>query len=167
MLEFLWDQPKVVANLLANSNIQDVKQNLASLFVNNFYENILSSVYIEDNLMYIISLLLMEEIKGVDKIEENKFLEETAGGYVLEQLKNKTDVRTYFKTIILSLVEKLETMSSSKKINFNVKQIEEDFLKTKELMDQKFQKTGTKQKVINYSTQNIFLILQKKKFKKN
>ena len=149
MLEFLWDQPKVVANLLANSNIQDVKQNLASLFVNNFYENILSSVYIEDNLMYIISLLLMEEIKGVDKIEENKFLEETAGGYVLEQLKNKTDVRTYFKTIILSLVEKLETMSSSKKINFNVKQIEEDFLKTKELMDQKFQKTGTKQKVID------------------
>ena len=50
---------------------------------------------------------------------------------------------------MLSLVEKLETMSSSKKINFNVKQIEDDFLKTKELMDLKFQKTGTKQKVID------------------
>ena len=148
-MEFLWDQPKVVANLLANSNIQDVKQNLASLFVNNFYENILSSVYIEDNLMYIISLLLMEEMKGIEKIVDNKFLEETACGYVLEQLKNKTDVQNYFKTIILSLVEKLESMSSSKKINFNVKQIEEDFLKTKELMDQRFQKMGIKQKVID------------------
>ena len=149
LMEFLWEQPKIVAKLLSLSNIEDVKQNLAPFFANNFYENILSSVYIEDNLMYMISLLLIDEIKGLDKIEDNKFLDETAGGYVLEQLKNKTDVQIYFKTIMLSLVEKLETMSSSKKINFNVKQIEDDFLKTKELMDLKFQKTGTKQKVID------------------
>jgi hypothetical protein len=149
LMEFLWEEPKIVAKLLTLSNIEDVKKNLAPFIANNFYENILSSVYIEDNLMYIISLLLMEEIKGLEKIEENKFLEETACGYVLEQLKNKTDVQIYFKTIMLSLVEKLETMSSSKKINFNVKQIEEDFLKTKELMDLKFQKMGIKQKVID------------------
>ena len=149
LMEFLWEQPKIVAKLLSLSNIEDVKKNLAPFFVNNFYENILSSVYIEDNLMYIISLLLMDEIKGLDKIEDNKFLENTPLGYVLEQLKNKTDIQNYFKTIILSLVEKLETMSSSKKINFDVKQIEEDFIKTKELMDIKFQKTGTKQKVID------------------
>ena len=164
LMEFLWEQPKIVAKLLSLSKIEDVKKNLAPFFANNFYENILSSVYIEDNLMYMISLLLideikgidkiednkfLDEIKGIDKIEDNKFLDETAGGYVLEQLKNKTDVQIYFKTIMLSLVEKLETMSSSKKINFNVKQIEEDFLKAKELMDLKFQKTGTKQKVID------------------
>ena len=149
LMEFLWEEPKIVAKLLTLSDIEDVKKNLAPFIANNFYENILSSVYIEDNLMYIISLLLMEEIKGLEKIEENKFLEETACGYVLEQLKNKTDVQIYFKTIMLSLVEKLETMSSSKKINFNVKQIEEDFLKTKELMDLKFQKMGIKQKVID------------------
>jgi hypothetical protein len=149
LMEFLWEEPKIVAKLLTLSNIEDVKKNLAPFIANNFYENILSSVYIEDNLMYIISLLLMEEIKGLEKIEENKFLEETACGYVLEQLKNKTDVQIYFKTIMLSLVEKLETMSSSKKINFNVKQIEEDFLKTKELMDLKYQKMGIKQKVID------------------
>ena len=149
LMEFLWEQPKVVAKLLSNSNYNDVKKNLAPFIVNNFYENILSSVYIEDNLMYIISLLLVDEIKGLEKIEDNKFLEETACGCVLEQLKNKTDVQNYFKTIILSLVEKLETMSSSKKINFNVKQIEEDFIKTKELMEQKYQKIGIKQKVID------------------
>ena len=149
LMEFLWEQPKVVAKLLFHSNYTDVKKNLAPFIVNNFYENILSSVYIEDNLMYIISLLLIDEIKGLETIEDNKFLEETAGGCILEQLKNKTDIQIYFKTIILSLVEKLETMSSSKKINFNVKQIEEDFKKTKELMDQKFQKMGIKQKVID------------------
>ena len=149
LMEFLWEQPKIVAKLLSLSNIEDVKKNLAPFIVNNFYENILSSVYIEDNLMYIISLLLVDEIKGLEKIEENNFLKETAGGFVLEQLKNKTDIQIYFKTIMLSLVEKLEAMSSSKKINFNVKQIENDFLKTKELMDLKFKKTGTKQKVID------------------
>ena len=149
LMEFLWEEPKVVAKLLTLSNIEDVKKNLAPFIANNFYENILSSVYIEDNLMYIIYLLLTEEIKGIEKIEDNKFLEDTACGYVLEQLKNKTDVQIYFKTIMLSLVEKLETMSSSKKINFNVKQIEDDFLKTKELMELKFQKMGIKQKVVD------------------
>ena len=166
-MEFLWEEPKVVAKLLANSNIEDVKNNLAPFIVNNFYENILSSAYIEDNLMYIISLLLIDEIKGLDKIEDNKFLEKTAGGYILEQLKNKIDVQTYFKTILLSLVEKLETMSSSKKINFNVKQIEDDFIKTKELKIKKSHKSGVNQKVIdrNYFRKSICLTDQEKEIK--
>ena len=37
--------------------------------------------------MYIISLLLTYEIKGLEKIENNKFLEKTAGGCIFEQLK--------------------------------------------------------------------------------
>ena len=157
LMEFLWDQPKIVAKLLSLSDKEDVKNNLAPFFANNFYENILSSVYIEDNLMYIISLLLIDEIKGLEKLEDNNFLKETACGYILEQLKNKTDVKIYFKTILLSSIEKLEAISSSKKINFNVKQIEEDFLKTKELMDLKFLKTGTKQKVVdrNFFRKNV------------
>ena len=88
LMEFLWNDPKTISKLLINSNIEDARKNLAPFFVNNFYENILSSVYIEDNLMYLISLLLMEEIKGIEKPEDyNKFLEETATGYVLEQSK--------------------------------------------------------------------------------
>ena len=67
LMEYLWDDPKTISKLLINSNIEDVKKNLAPFFVNNFYENILSSVYIEDNLMYLISLLLMEEIKFKSK----------------------------------------------------------------------------------------------------
>ena len=79
-----------------------LKKALHPFFVKNFYEDILSIVYLEDNLMYIISLLLIDEIKGLEKIKDNKFLEETAGGYVLDQLKNKTDFQIYFKTIMIS-----------------------------------------------------------------
>ena len=136
LLDYLWEDPKTISKLLINSNIEDVKKNLAPLFVNNFYENILSSQYIEDNLMYLISLLLMEEIKGIEKPEDyNKFLEETATGYVLEQLKSKTDVQNYFKTIIFSLVEKLETISLSKKINLNPKNLEEEYNQSNDLID--------------------------------
>ena len=147
--EFLWDDPKIVSKLLINSNLEDVKKNLAPLFVNNFYENILSSVYIEDNLMYIISLILIEEIKGLKKENYNSFLEETAGGYVLEQLKNKTDVQNYFKTIIFSLVEQLETISASKKITFNVQQIQDELGQAKELIEKDIQKSGVKQKIVD------------------
>ena len=157
--EFLWDDPKVVSKLLINSKKEEVKKNLAPFFVNNFYENILSSVYMEDNLMYLISLLLIEETKGLKKENYNKFLEETASGYVLEQLKNKNDVQNYFKTIILSLVEKLETMSSAKKINFNVQEIQEDFKQAKELMEKNIQKSGVEQKLVdrNFFRKNVNL----------
>ena len=148
-LKFLWDDPKLVSKLLINSNIEDVKKNLAPLFVNNFYENILSSVYMEDNLMYLISLILIEEIKGLKKENYNNFLEETACGYVLEQLKNKTDVQNYFKTIIFSLVEKLEDISASKKISFNVQQIQDDLSQAKELIEKDIQKSGMKQKIVD------------------
>ena len=131
LMNFLWSQPKIVAKLLAHSNNEDVKSNLAPFIGNNFYENMLSSVYIEDNLMYIISLLLMDEIKALNKNEVNNFLNKTPGGYLLEQLEYKTDVQIYFKTIMLSLVEKLETMDSSKKINFEIDQIEQDYIKAK------------------------------------
>jgi hypothetical protein len=144
--EFLWEDPKIVSKLLINSNIEDVKKNLAPFFVNNFYENILSSEYIEDNLMYLISLILFEEIKDLRKKNYNIFLEETVSGYVLEQLKNKIDIQNYFKEIIFSSIEKLEAVSSFKKINFNVKKIQEDFNFEKELMKKNIQKSGMKQK---------------------
>ena len=151
---YLWDDPKIVSKLLINSNIEDVKSNLAPFFVNNFYENILSSVYMEDNLMYLISLILIEEIKGLRKERYNKFLEETVSGYILEQLKNKIDVKNYFKTIIYSLLEKLEAISSFKQINLNVKQKQEELNQAKEFMQKNIRKSGLKQKIINKNFYN-------------
>ena len=154
LLEALWDQPKIVAKLITNSDKNDVKKNLSSFFMNNFYENILSSTFIEDNLIYVITLSLKDEIDNMKNINDiNSFLEETSVGYFLEKLNFKTDVINYYKIIIEHLIENLENMSSSKKINFNVKETQEYFLKMKEIMEEKFQKTGEK---INIIDNNFF-----------
>ena len=148
--QLLLNQPQIIAKLITNSNIEDVKNNLAFFFMNNFYENILSSSFIEDNLIYVITLVLMEEIESIKSSSDiESFLDNTAGGYFLEKLNCKMDVMNYYKIIMLNLVESLENMSSSKKINFNVKQIQEDFLKMKEIMEAKFQKTGEKINIID------------------
>ena len=148
--QLLLNQPQIIAKLITNSNIEDVKNNLAFFFMNNFYENILSSSFIEDNLIYVITLVLMEEIESIKSSSDiESFLDNTAGGYFLEKLNFKMDVMNYYKIIMLNLVESLENMSSSKKINFNVKQIQEDFLKMKEIMEEKFQKTGEKINIID------------------
>ena len=53
--------------------------------MNNFYENILSSKYNEDNLIYVISLLLIKEINNLEKIENcETFSEETICRYILK-----------------------------------------------------------------------------------
>ena len=40
-MKYLWENPKIVANLLIHSKKEDIKNNMAPLIVNNFYENIL------------------------------------------------------------------------------------------------------------------------------
>ena len=150
-MENLWKDPKTVATLLINSDKNDVKENLAPLFADNFYENILSSSYIEDNLMYMISLLLKDEIDKLKNVNDwQTFLEDTPCGYLLEQLRMKQDVQTFFKNTIYSVVETLETSTTaSETMNFNVKQIQEDFSKTKEEIEKEFTKTGKKLKKID------------------
>ena len=50
--------------------------------MNNIYENILSSTFIEDNLMYVISLVLNEEINKLSSPNEfSSFLDGTSSGY--------------------------------------------------------------------------------------
>ena len=148
-MNHLWENPKIVANLLINSNKEDLKS-LASLIANNFYENILSSSYIEDHLLYVISLILKNEIDNNvnQKNDYEKFLDDTPCGILLEQLKMKQEVQTFFKTLIFKIVSNLEEESSSYEINFNVKNIQEEFNKTKDEIEKEYKKTGKKQKII-------------------
>ena len=152
---YLWENPKIVANLLIYSNKEDIKSNIAPLIVNNFYENILSSSYIEDHLLYVIGLVLKDEIdKEIKQKTDYKiFLEDTPCSILLEELKKKQDVQTFFKSIIYDIVSHLEEENSSYEINFNVKNIQEEFNKTKEVIESEYKKTGKKQKII---TVNFF-----------
>ena len=150
LLFFLWSKPKIVSEILYNSEISPVREHLAPLIVNNFYENIISSNYIEDNLMYVITLLLKKEIDSLKTTEDyDKFLEETSCGCVLEQLRSKNDIKYFFKNIISNVVEKMEVEYSGSDINLNVKQIQEKYQKTKEELDKLYKKTGKKKKIID------------------
>jgi len=118
--------------------------------MNNFYENILSSSFIEDNLMYVITMILTDEIQNIESPRDfDKFLDDTSCGYFLKELNFKMDVKNFYKIIMENLVESLENMSSSKIINFNVKKIQDDFIKMKESVEEKYQKTGEKSSIID------------------
>ena len=152
LLHFLWEKPTVISEILNNADPKDVKNNLASLITNNFYENIVSSNYIEDNLILVITLLLKKEVNNLNSMDDPEiFLQETPCGYVLEHLKEKIDIKNFFKNIILDVVEKLEVVYSSTNINFNVKEIQEKYQKMKEELEKKFKKTGKKQKILDKS----------------
>ena len=121
LMFYLWEKPKIMALILKNAEIKDIKDYLANLVVNNFYENILSSTFIEENLIYVLTLLLNEEINNLLNIEQHsKFLEETCCGYLLEELRKKKDIQTFFKNIITEPIENLETNFSNLKLNFDI-----------------------------------------------
>ena len=123
-LTYLWELPKVVSLLLLNSDINDVKKVLAPFFCNNFYQNILSPYTVEGNLLYIISFLLMDEIGKLDSVAQiNNFLNNSPCGYLIYELKNKSDIQTFSKTIIQKIVEKIEVTSSGKNLNLNIESL--------------------------------------------
>ena len=128
LLTYLWENPKIVSILLSNSDINDIKENLASFIVNNFYENILSSNYIEDNLMYVLALMIKEEINNLENLNDPELFlnEDSRCGYLLYELRRKNDIQYFFKTVILNAIDDLEVLSS-KKFNLNIQEIVDNF----------------------------------------
>ncbi len=126
-LFYLWDDPKLMVKVLQNTNIKDIKNHLAPLIANNFYENILSVNYIEENYLYILCLLLKDEIESLNSTNDvPKFLQETPCGCLLDQLVNKADIKSYFKIILQNVIENIEINCSEKEINFNINIIEKE-----------------------------------------
>jgi hypothetical protein len=120
LLNNLWENPKLVANLLMNADKEDIKNYLAPFFCNNFYENILSSYYIEDPLMFLIYILLEKEINNISNIEDSDaFLNDTPCSYLFSQLIDKKDVKDFFKIILGNIIENLD----NNQFNFNIKTI--------------------------------------------
>ena len=131
---YLWKQPKIVSKILLNANSKDMKENLSNFFCNNFYENILSPKYIEHNLLFVITLLLNEEINNISKKNKAKpsellknFLKDSPSSFILEQFHKKKDVLIFFKTILLQIIQNLELTSSNKEMIFDLKILEEEF----------------------------------------
>ena len=128
LMNYLWEQPKIVTSVIQNCDKNNLKEYLAPFFVNNFYENILSSKFIEDNLIYVITLLLKDEINGLNNInQDEKFLSETSCGIILEELRRKNDIQAFFKSIIVNSIDNLEVNYSSYRFTFEIKKLTEEY----------------------------------------
>ena len=140
----LWNYPEAMFKILKNTGGKEIKTNLAPLIVDNFYTNYLSGNYMENNLLYIIALMLKDEIdKLMDLSQVETFLDNTRCGYLLEQLPKKADIQIFFKKVIIKTIEKIESLCSFREINFNVLRRGEEVKKMKESID-KGEKKGNK-----------------------
>ena len=147
LMNYLWENPKVVSSIIQNTKNNYVKNYLSILFADNFYENILSSNLMDDRLMYLLTLLLEGEINKLNDINESqKFLDDSNCGYLLEKLRFKKDIQSFFKSIIFNSIKNLETNHSSLNINFNLSIVSDKIDKDKE-KDKKKKKNSDKNKV--------------------
>ena len=145
----LWNYPEAMFKILKNTGGKEIKTNLAPLIVDNFYTNYLSGNYMENNLLYIIALMLKDEIdKLMDLSQVDTFLDNTRCGYLLEQLIKKADIQIFFKKVIIKTIEKIESLCSFREINFNVLRRGEEIKRMKEAID-KGDKKGKKIENIN------------------
>ena len=150
LMTYLWEKPEIVAAILKKAGADELKE-LAPLFGNNFYENILSSNYIEDNLMYLLTLLLKDEINNLTNInQECNFLKNTPCGSILNELKRKNDIQIFFKTIILSLIENLEVNYSNYNISFNIENLTKEYDNKSKLHSKKEKKLKRDQGYLKY-----------------
>ena len=145
MLNGLWNYPEAMYHILLNSETEVVQNNLASFIVNNFYCNHLSGNYIENNLLYIISLMLKDEIDKLKDIKQvDYFLENTKCGFLLEELYLMPDIQIFFKNVILKTVEKIERTCSFREIKFKVLEIFKEILKLKDEEEKKLGRKNSK-----------------------
>ena len=86
----------------------------------------------ENNLLYVITMMLKDEIDKLENINQvDKFLENTKCGFLLEELIKMPDIQIYFKNVIIKTVEKIERTYSFREINFKISKILEEIIKLK------------------------------------
>ena len=100
---FLWQKPTIVCKLLLSASQKEMKDHLSNFFCNNFYENILSPNYIEHNLLYLITLLLKEELNSISKKDDEPikcleyFLNSSSCSLILAQFQKKKMFKYFLK----------------------------------------------------------------------
>lgn len=121
LFKSLWENPVIMVKILEKINTEELKDNFANFIVNNFYENLFSANSLEEQLLYIFTILLKEEINKISNLNEFEvFLNETNCSYLLEELRKKHEYQEYFKVVIQNAIKKLEETSSKIKFNLNI-----------------------------------------------
>ena len=113
--------------------------------MNNFFDNYLNGNSLENNLLYIITMMLKEEIDNLKEIPQyNNFLDNSKASLFLEKMINFPDVQLYFKKIIFHMVESMENNYSWKNMNFSFSKIYHNIKKFMEEENKKFSKKNKK-----------------------
>ena len=140
-LKSLWNYPEAIYHIINNLDLDIVKSNFASFIANYFYCNYLSGNYMENNLLYVITMMLKDEINKLENINQvDTFLENTKCGYLLEELIKMPDIQIYFKNVIIQAVEKIERTCSFRDINFDINERLEELKKIREEEEKKLGK---------------------------
>ena len=127
LIEALWSYPEAIFYILKNYKKNDFRDNLANFIVNNFYSNKLSSNYLENNLLYVFTMMFKDEIEQLESLNDIPFFfENSRSSVLLEKMIHMPDIQMYFRKILFQMIEKIENVSSSKKINFNMDIIMKD-----------------------------------------
>ena len=141
----LWKKPKSIATILLKAERNDIKKYLGHFITHNLYDNITSLNHKDEQLIYIITLLIKEEIKSLTNIN-NSFFSDKRCGIILEELNKKKEVKSFFKVIILEIIKKLENVYSMEDILFNPKEISKKI--DENLNNEKEKKEGKTEKNI-------------------
>ena len=166
----LWESPKSIATILLKSERTEIKKYLAFI-THNLYDNISSLNHKDDQLIYIITLLLKEEFKSLKSIKNYYFSDRC--GMILEELSKKKDLKLFFKTVVLEIIKKIENDYSNKDIIFEPSKIKMKIAKLnkyekehniKENNDKNNNKCNNEDdQNNNYNNNNIFLNFNKNK----
>ena len=173
LFESLWNSPKSISTLLLHAEKEDIKNTLGNLFMNNFYDNISSLKSKDEQLIYIITILLKEEINSLKK--ENGFLNNSRCSIILDSFFEKKEIRLYLKTILLDIIEKIDSVNIADYINFFNQQIDFDMTKLKKNENNKINmetfndnylyksinKEELEKKILEYNNDEITIILKK------
>ena len=107
--------------IIQKASIEDSENCLSKLLINNFYENILSASYIEDELLSLIGRSLREEINQLKQTNQPQyFLNNSNIGKILEGLILKRDIQSFFNMILKGLIENLENGTENRNWNFDI-----------------------------------------------
>ena len=124
LFQKLWEKPELIALIIEHTDINVLKDHLAPFFAHNFYENIFSDDCIEDNLIYVLTLLMRSEIKNLNDInQKDKFLVDTPCGIMCDEIYKKIEIQMYLNKIAKNAIEYLEKNYSNKKLVYNLNKI--------------------------------------------
>lgn len=73
-LKILWNYPEAVYIILKNADKEIIEKNLGKFIMNNFFNNYMGSSKLENNLLYVLTMMIKEEINSfVDIPQINTF----------------------------------------------------------------------------------------------